>query len=180
MQAGLGALLATDAAVEVVDATQATVQQVLPDVVLLEEGQTDDLMALLDSAAVVMLLEDWQNAVPLLQLGVQGILPHSVSSEELLAALKAAATGLCVIHPDLLETVMTGTVAQPIPQLLTEREREVLNCIAAGMGNKAIAKQLTISEHTVKFHISSIFSKLHVSSRTEAVIFGARQGWFLV
>jgi DNA-binding NarL/FixJ family response regulator len=57
---------------------------------------------------------------------------------------------------------------------------EVLQMLAEGLGNKAIARRLSISEHTVKFHIGSIFSKLNASSRTEAVILGARQGLILL
>ena len=60
--------------------------------------------------------------------------------------------------------------------LLTAREMEILRLIADGEGNKSIAYLLQISEHTVKFHISSIFQKLHVSSRTEAVNAGIKQG----
>jgi DNA-binding NarL/FixJ family response regulator len=62
---------------------------------------------------------------------------------------------------------------------LTQREIEILQMLAAGMDNKTIARQLHISEHTVKFHISSIFAKLDVSSRTEAVTLGIRQGLIL-
>ncbi|OLP17229.1 hypothetical protein BST81_17970, partial [Leptolyngbya sp. 'hensonii'] len=65
-------------------------------------------------------------------------------------------------------------------QNLTSREVEVLEMLAIGLGNKTIAKQLQISEHTVKFHISSLFSKLHVSNRTEAVAIGARQGLIML
>nr|WP_228035594.1 response regulator transcription factor [Oculatella sp. LEGE 06141] len=65
-------------------------------------------------------------------------------------------------------------------QVLTPREIEVLGMLAEGLGNKAIAKRLSISEHTVKFHISSIFTKFGVSSRTEAVMLGARQGLILL
>jgi DNA-binding NarL/FixJ family response regulator len=65
-------------------------------------------------------------------------------------------------------------------ETLTNREVDVLSMLAEGLGNKAIALRLNISEHTVKFHIGSIFSKLHASSRTEAVILGARQGLILL
>nr|WP_242028103.1 response regulator transcription factor [Pseudanabaena sp. FACHB-2040] len=65
-------------------------------------------------------------------------------------------------------------------QPLTNREVEVLTLLAEGVGNKTIARRLTLSEHTVKFHISTIFAKLNVSSRTEAVIVGARLGLILL
>ena len=68
----------------------------------------------------------------------------------------------------------------PSGQILTPREIEVLRMIAEGLGNKEIASRLRISDHTVKFHISSIFAKLGVSSRTEAVIVGIRQGLVMV
>jgi two-component system, NarL family, response regulator YdfI len=71
-------------------------------------------------------------------------------------------------------------VARPSTQVLTRRETEILRMIAEGLGNKQIAWQLKISEHTVKFHISSIFNKLDVSSRTEAVTAGIRRGLILV
>nr|WP_277922584.1 response regulator transcription factor [Coleofasciculus sp. FACHB-1120] len=69
--------------------------------------------------------------------------------------------------------------ASPI-QALTPREIEVLGMLALGMGNKNIAKHLSISEHTVKFHVSSIFQKLNASSRTEAVTLGARLGLIML
>jgi DNA-binding NarL/FixJ family response regulator len=65
-------------------------------------------------------------------------------------------------------------------QILTPREIEVLVQIGAGLGNRAIARNLHFSEHTVKFHISSIFQKLNVSTRTEAVTAGVRMGLILL
>jgi DNA-binding CsgD family transcriptional regulator len=71
-----------------------------------------------------------------------------------------------------------GAVAPASP--LTPREVEVLGMLAEGLGNKQIAARLGISEHTVKFHVASIFTKLHASSRTEAVTIGARAGVILL
>ncbi|MCY7273178.1 MAG: response regulator transcription factor [Phormidesmis sp. CAN_BIN44] len=94
--------------------------------------------------------------------------------------------GLTVLHPDVMETLLPVLPATTRPlsetpiQALTSREVEVLGMLAEGLGNKTIARRLTISEHTVKFHISSIFSKLNASSRTEAVILGARQGLIFI
>ncbi|HEV8722827.1 MAG TPA: response regulator transcription factor [Candidatus Binatia bacterium] len=68
----------------------------------------------------------------------------------------------------------------PADQILTPREIEVLRMMAEGLGNKEIATKLLISDHTVKFHISSIFAKLGVSSRTEAVTVGIRQGLIMI
>jgi len=66
------------------------------------------------------------------------------------------------------------------PHLLTWRELQVLRMMAEGLGNKIIADRLGISEHTVKFHIASIFTKLDVSTRTEAVTAGIREGLILL
>jgi DNA-binding NarL/FixJ family response regulator len=92
--------------------------------------------------------------------------------------------GFVVVYPDVAEIVSassdlpvgTGSEIDFLLQPLTPREIDVLNQLAAGLSNKAIAHQLTISEHTVKFHISAVLFKLSVSSRTEAVAVGIRAG----
>lgn len=91
------------------------------------------------------------------------------------------------MHADAIDLLLTllpmseRVVEATTPlQALTSREIEVLGMLAEGLGNKAIAKRLGISEHTVKFHVSSIFSKLNASSRTEAVTLGARQGLIML
>lgn len=155
-------------------------------------NDTDDLSfqrhnVQLNNPAILLLVEDWQPEAiaPSLQLGVRGILPIEVTSSEMIATIQAVAIGLTVLHPDITASLLTHLPAStrspvdPIPAL-TSREIEVLSMLAEGLGNKAIARRLTLSEHTVKFHISSIFSKLGVSSRTEAVIVGARQGLILL
>ncbi|MBE9011751.1 response regulator transcription factor, partial [Pseudanabaenaceae cyanobacterium LEGE 13415] len=129
---------------------------------------------------IVLLLDDSAAVSELLQSGIRSILPIDVSREQLIEAIKATSAGLTVIHPELLESMLIPTVRSMEPVPLTPREIEVLKMLAEGLGNKAIAQHLNLSEHTVKFHISSIFSKLDVSSRTEAVILGAKQGWILL
>jgi len=82
----------------------------------------------------------------------------------------------------MLSPILPGEESEPDPsdQTLTPREIEVLRMVAEGLGNKEIASRLGISDHTVKFHISSIFAKLGASSRTEAVTVGIRQGLIMV
>ena len=99
------------------------------------------------------------------------------------AAVEAATQGLVVLSPQLVEEVAseTETVAiadagEPADNLLTAREQEVLDLISQGLPNKLIANSLGISEHTVKFHVSSIYAKLGASNRTEAISRGARRG----
>lgn len=203
MQAGLEALLASDPKLEVVGSLadtrylQSQVEQLQPDVVLLEweESDLDWLGTLVGEGAgaetpaatgpgMVLLMEDWQSApiADLLRSGVQGILPDDATADEIIGTLQTVALGLTVLHPDIATPLLLSLPSNsPIsPTSLTPREIEVLQMLAEGLGNKAIARRLTISEHTVKFHIGSIFSKLNASSRTEAAILGARQGFILL
>ena len=117
-----------------------------------------------------------------LELGFRGFLPRLVSATEVVITINASLAGLIVIHPDLAPFQGNNLAIAPATtsELLTSRELEVLKLLADGLDNKAIALQLQISKHTVKFHISSILSKLDVSSRTEAVTFGLRQGLILL
>ena len=111
-------------------------------------------------------------------LGFRGFLPRSIDADEIVAAVNAVDAGLIVIHPELATFDNNGAIA-PLPQssvYLTPRETEILQLVGTGLDNRAIASQLQISKHTVKFHLSSIFSKLEVSSRTEAVTLGLRRG----
>ncbi len=168
-----------------------------PDVVLMELGRQDDesvsekLVALnaLSGAAFIILADevqvDW--ATEALRLGIRAVLPRSATAEEILHTVVTVAAGLVVLHPDVVDVLLsvlpsvgrTVDDANPV-QALTPREIEVLGMLAEGLGNKAIAKRLSISEHTVKFHVSSIFTKLNATSRTEAVTLGARQGLIML
>jgi two-component system, NarL family, response regulator YdfI len=199
---GLEALLATRATLVAVGSTpdivsfmpQVEAQQ--PDVVLLELEAFDDealasLQALNASSrppACVVLTDDapggW--AAEVLRAGIRAILPRQASGSEIVAAVEAAAAGLVVLHRDLVDSLLPAVSSHardlpaPTQQALTPREIEVLGMIAEGLGNKTIAWRLGISEHTVKFHVGSIFAKLNASSRTEAVTLGIRQGLILL
>ncbi|NUQ86773.1 MAG: response regulator transcription factor [Anaerolineales bacterium] len=105
---------------------------------------------------------------------VWGILPTEASAEELIAAIHALSQGLIVGAPALLFSSENEVTPQ---DPLTDREVEVLGLLAKGLANKQIAASLGISEHTVKFHVSSIYTKLNVTNRAEAVREGLRGGW---
>jgi DNA-binding NarL/FixJ family response regulator len=121
-----------------------------------------------------------------LRSGAKAILPRNATGPEIIAAIEGAALGLVVLHPESIQGVIPVAASSDrlVPaapqQALTPREIEVLRMLAEGQGNKAIAWKLNISEHTVKFHVSSIFSKLNVSTRTEAVTLGVRLGLILL
>ena len=169
------------------------IDTVQPDVLLVDLGAVRvgawlrDLGILRLPPAVVMLTDDTRPplGVELLRRGGRAILPRHASSEEIVAAIEAVAAGLMVLHPEAITSLRSATLARPgaaavADQALTAREIEILSLIAEGLGNKAIAVRLRISNHTVKFHIASIFAKLNAGSRTEAVTIGVRQGLIMI
>jgi len=203
VRAGLESILRTSSDMSVVGvasdpdtlATLITAQS--PDVVLMELGLQDEepvsekLVALstITEVAIVLLGDTFQGdwITEALRLGVRAVLPRRATAEEILQAVVAVAAGLVVLHPDAIDLLLPvlSSVTQPVDeanpvQALTPREIEVLGMLAEGLGNKAIARRLSISEHTVKFHVSSIFTKLNARSRTEAVTLGARQGLIML
>lgn len=129
--------------------------------------------------SLVMLSEDEGAASKLRDLSLRGwgVVPPDAPSEELGAAVAAAAQGLTVLPKALAEQLLTEPAAvEELSEPPTAREREVLGLLGQGLSNKMIARELHISEHTVKFHISSLYVKLGVSNRAEAVSRGARHG----
>jgi NarL family two-component system response regulator LiaR len=121
----------------------------------------------------------------LLEVGAAGYLLKDVSGQELIDAIRAVHRGDCVLHPAVARKVMArfrGPTIKPGKEgkidLLTERELKVLKRAARGMCNKEIAEELFLSARTIEAHFSSIFNKLGVSSRTEAVVYGLKRGWF--
>ncbi len=114
-----------------------------------------------------------------------GVLPHDCSTEELAIAIRAVSQGLIIGAPGLLEFTKPARERNKNPEGelvedLTPREMEVLQLLAQGFANKQIAYELEISEHTVKFHISSIYTKLGVTNRTEAVRTGFQYGLIIL
>jgi len=105
-----------------------------------------------------------------LQAGAIGYLQKNVTAKELSMAIRSACEGKMTLSPEAAQ-VLANSVAQPqiAGEQLTDRERDVLICMVDGLNNNEIAKRLTISLGTVKFHLSNIFHKLGVDSRVEAV-----------
>ncbi len=131
---------------------------------------------------VIALLPDESHAGDAWSAGARGMLLREASPESMVAALESAAAGLAVFDPSLVPPLGASRL-QPGDRLaeeLTPREREVLQLIAQGQSNKEIARQLGISEHTVKFHVNSVLGKLNAQSRTEAVVRATRLGLVLL
>lgn len=107
-----------------------------------------------------------------LKAGAIGYLLKNVSAEELAAAIRSAFAGRPTLAPEAARVLISATMTRQqstIGSDLTEREREVLKLMVEGLTNNQIAERLVVSRSTVKFHVSSILSKMSVSSRTEAV-----------
>ncbi|WP_414755171.1 response regulator transcription factor [Anabaena sp. CCY 9910] len=197
VRAGLSAVIAGNPQMTVVgsvsdiDGLTRELKQSQLDVVLLDWGRNsqsdwDKLLVIQeqqDPLRVILIVKELEgiDIETALRSGVRGILLDTSTELEILTAIEAIALGLIVIHPDVLEffSAREKAVTNPV-QSLTPREIEVLQMLGSGLGNKAIAQSLHISDHTVKFHVSSIFQKLAVSTRTEAVTVGVRLGLILL
>lgn len=139
-----------------------------------------------DTPPAVLLLSNRGEDAEIFQgktLRAWGMLPLDANEDELYIAVSVLAQGLNVGAPVLFQPLLSGlrTGAASVPQEqfvkeLTPREMEVLTLLADGFANKQIALQLEISEHTVKFHVSSIYTKMGVTNRAEAVRTAARAG----
>ena len=125
-----------------------------------------------------------EDSLDALYAGARAILPRTAKPDEIVTAIKAVTKGLAVLPSELLPTLLSG--ASLVGELLddndtdrarlTPRELEVLAAMADGISNKAIARRLGISFHTVKFHVAAILAKLNADSRTEAVARAAQLG----
>lgn len=130
--------------------------------------------------------DDDQYVFTLLEAGASGYLLKTAPVKELVKAIHEVHQGQSALDPTVARKVvqqLTGGARQK-PQenyeLLTEREQEVLKLLAEGKTNKEIAEALVISDRTVQTHLSNIFSKMDVSSRTEAVLVAIKRGWLSV
>jgi two-component system, NarL family, response regulator YdfI len=188
VRAGLESLVASNPSLDLAGSFPdlASVEELRPDVVLAALSPAD-LSAAANGflPAYVLLTGESQPAwtADALRLGIRALLPRDASAAGILAAVEAAASGLAVVSPADLEALLHASpqpAAVPETAVLTPREMEVLRLMAEGAANKNIAWKLSISEHTVKFHIASIFAKLNAGTRTEAVTQGIRRGLLLL
>lgn len=190
---GLEQLLANEADIAVVGSVadgQAAIDRVLADdvdVVLMDllmpgvDGTlaTRQIVASGSAAQVVVLTSysDREHITAALEAGAIGYLLKDVEPEALVEGVRAAARGESPLHPKVARTLLQNTDPRRTPTSaapLTDREREVLGLVRAGLANRQIARRLGISESTVKAHLTSIFAALGVSDRTQAAIWAER------
>ena len=165
--AGLEAILRGSSEIEIVNSSEDADVLIREEAPELSEGASE---------VPVVVLADETPSTEALRSGVRAVLPHDAPPRQIIAAIYAAAAGLAVVPVEdsvpLRPHWPAGEVAEP----LTPRETDVLEMLAEGLSNKAIAHGLSISEHTAKFHVNSILAKLNAGTRTEAVMRGIRLG----
>ena len=168
------------------------VRQHQPDIVLMDlvmpemDGveATRQVLAASSGTKVIVLTSFAEDELvfPAIEAGAAGYLLKDVDPADLHQAIRAVHHGEVQLHPDVTKKLMQRVAATPQPEPdsppddLTARELEVLSLIAQGQSNREIATSLTISEKTVKTHVSNILTKLHLSDRTQAAIYAHKHG----
>lgn len=195
---GIRMLLSTEADIEVAgEASEghealALIERIHPQVILMDVrmpgmdgvAATREISAMHPEIGIIILttFDDEAYIFEGLRAGARGYLLKDISSEEMAAAVRVVAQGGALIQPSITRKVLSefarlsGLPAHPepsataLPEPLTEREIEVLHCIAQGLSNREIADRLVITEGTVKNHVSNLIGKLSVRDRTQALL----------
>ncbi|MGB1251026.1 MAG: LuxR C-terminal-related transcriptional regulator [Candidatus Promineifilaceae bacterium] len=186
-RAALAMLLAQDDSCDVVGRSDGLgdwselIDLYAPDVILCDIGWQSSLVlpgVRELGVPIVALVGDEDASQIVWRQGAVAVLGRDSSAEIITTTLQAAHLGLITFHPDYLPAMIGGysSAEIPLPEPLTAREIDVLNLLAQGMTNRAIAHALQISDHTVKFHVNALLSKLNAQSRTEAAVKATRFG----
>ena len=185
LRAGLVSLLASDRQLEPIatEGVELSDAGSAPSAIVVDysAGEPEEILSVAEAfpqSALVLIGADPATDGPGLSGAPVAYLPSDVDAAALTAAVRAAASGLIVLDPTVAGATGVHTHARTSEgaETLTAREREVLLLVAEGLPNKAIARELGISEHTAKFHVGSLLGKLGAASRTEAVTLATRRG----
>lgn len=172
---------------EAADGTEVVrlAEQLHPDVVLLDLAlpvlngiaATKQIRARPDAPYVLLLsaYDDQDYVVAAIEAGASGYLLKTAGAQDVLAAIRAAVRGEVVLHPVLARRLVAR--ARTDGEVLTQRELEVVQLAAGGMANRQIGDALALSVRTVEAHFTTVFNKLGVSNRTEAIATAALRGW---
>ena len=135
-----------------------------------------------DTAILILTAyDDEEYVLGLLDAGAAGYLLKSARGRDLAGAIRAIRAGESVLHPNIIARLLKRATVTVVKEnkaqgLLSERESEVLRLVALGMSNKEVAEKLFLSQRTVKAHLTSVFNKLNVASRSEAIVKGLQWG----
>lgn len=197
---GLTAFLATARDIEVMAVAECGVEAVAaakkhaPDVVLLDLFMPDQpavetvrqIKKVSPRSQIIMVTshEGDEYVVPMTQAGAISYILKDTTPEDLISTVRKAAAGESTLSPRIAKALVTVVTQARTSRMqddqlhaeLTDREMEVLQCIAEGLSNINIATRLSISEKTVKSHVSNLLSKLYLNDRTQAAIYAWRQG----
>ena len=141
------------------------IKQIAPDIAIL----------------ILTAYDDDEYVLGLLDAGAAGYLLKSARGRDLAGAIRAIKSGESVLHPAIIAKLLKRAMQAPVEEhkpsdILSERESEVLRLVTLGMSNKDIAEKLFLSERTIKAHLTNIFNKLNVASRSEAIVKGLQWG----
>jgi len=186
MRVGLREMLGRQSGIKIVGETSEleSVNEIETEVAVLASVSSTRLLGDKPSYAILFLTDDIEDVRGMLNSTSQawGIVSIDVTEDELGAAVRAVGEGLWVGAPSLVKSLIRvpgrreSSSEESLIEPLTAREMEVIQLMAQGLANKQIALKLGISEHTVKFHLSSLYAKLNSTSRTEAVKRGMELG----
>jgi len=172
-------------------------EELKPDVIIMDIAMpkvngieaTKKIKQIVPTTAVLILTayDTEQYVIALLEAGAAGYLLKNVRGNQLVDAVRAIHSGESVLQPSATRQIINrltskarGQEETVVTSPLTEREQEILKLTAKGVSNKDIADNLCLSIRTVQSHLSNIFKKLAVGSRTEAILYGLRRGWFTI
>jgi two-component system, NarL family, response regulator LiaR len=189
---GLKMFLALDAGLEVVGEANngreavELVERLRPDVVLMDLvmpvldgigaiGEIKSRFPDVEIIAVTSVLED-AKVIGAVQAGAIGYLLKDTQADALVEAIHAAGRGEVRLHPEAAKRLAREVKTPDATESLTPRETQILRLIAQGHANKVIARELGVEERTVKTHVSSLLSKLGLSSRTQAALYALKIG----
>lgn len=169
------------------------VQELEPDVVVLDVRmpgvngiEATKQIKLVHPRARVLIFtahDDDRYVFPLLDAGANGYVLKTTGQRDLIKAIRDVYQGQTALHPEIARRVVERLthkdkyIGEGMVEALTEREMEVLEAVAKGWSNREVSEALNISPHTVQVHLSNVFGKLGVKTRTEAVLYAIRQGW---
>jgi NarL family two-component system response regulator LiaR len=197
VRTGISAWIETEADLELVGEASDGVEAIEkalkldPDVILMDlvMPKKDGIYAITSiirenpNACILVItsFSEKTSAVPAIKAGASGFIMKDTSPEEMLQAIREVHRGNPWLSPEITRMLMRNNAEQesphPLKELLTARELDVLKLLAQGLSDEEIAAELVVSKATVRFHVTNVFQKLQLKSRTQAALYAIREGY---